>query len=116
MCDGRCLSSHFLLTAAEEQTTGDRFLHVFMEDGSPVARLGCGRGLVLNAAAERNIDNGRWVNITVRYVEFHRLSLTHVIADVLEYPGSAIHTRNKAELQIKTDVSTENPKQQVCFI
>lgn len=64
--DGRCLSSHFPLTAAEEQTAGDRFLHVFIEDGSPVARLGCGGGLVLNAAAERNVDNGRWMNITVR--------------------------------------------------
>lgn len=71
----RHFSSHFLLTAAQEQTTGDQFLHMFIEDGSPVARLGCGRGLVLNAAAEQNIDNGRWMSITVRYDEFNWLQL-----------------------------------------
>lgn len=72
---------------------------MFIEDGRPVARLGCGRGLVLNAAAEQNVDNGRWMNITVRYNEFNLLQLRcAVIAEVLEYPGAVICTRNKADL------------------
>lgn len=97
--DGKYLLSHFLLTAAQEQTTGDQFLHVLIEDGSPVARLGCDRGLVLNAAAEQNIDNGRWMNITVRYGEFNLLQLhCAVITEVLAYPGTVISNRNKADL------------------
>lgn len=72
---------------------------MFIEDGSPVARLGCGHGLVLNAAAEQNIDNGRWMNITVRYDEFNLLQLrSAVITEVLEYPGAVIYTRNKVDL------------------
>ncbi|XP_029691510.1 protein eyes shut homolog [Takifugu rubripes] len=51
----------------QDQTTGDHFLHVFIEDGSPVAQLGCGGALLLTAAAEQNIDKDRWMNITVRY-------------------------------------------------
>uniref|UniRef100_A0A7N6AEQ0 Protein eyes shut homolog n=1 Tax=Anabas testudineus TaxID=64144 RepID=A0A7N6AEQ0_ANATE len=51
----------------QEQNFGDRFLHVFLQDGSPVARLGCGGSFVLNAAADQNINNNRWTAITVRY-------------------------------------------------
>ncbi|XP_022618014.1 protein eyes shut homolog [Seriola dumerili] len=51
----------------QEQNFGDRFLHVFLQDGAPVAKLGCGGGHVLNAAAEQNINNNRWMPITIRY-------------------------------------------------
>ncbi|KAK2824189.1 hypothetical protein Q5P01_021364 [Channa striata] len=51
----------------QEQNLGDQFLHVFLQDGSPVARLGCGGSRVLSAAAGQTINNNRWVLITVRY-------------------------------------------------
>ncbi|XP_042289870.1 protein eyes shut homolog isoform X1 [Thunnus maccoyii] len=50
-----------------EQHHGDNFLHVFLQDGSPVAKLGCGGSHVLNAAAGQNINNNRWMPITIRY-------------------------------------------------
>uniref|UniRef100_A0A8C4HYF8 Protein eyes shut homolog n=1 Tax=Dicentrarchus labrax TaxID=13489 RepID=A0A8C4HYF8_DICLA len=51
----------------QEQNFGDQFLHVFLQDGSPVAKLGCGGSHVLNAAAGQNINNNRWIPITIRY-------------------------------------------------
>jgi len=54
--------------SAQEQNFGDRSLHVFLQDGSPVARLGCGGSHVLNAAAEKIINDNRWTTIKVRYV------------------------------------------------
>ncbi|KAM4590762.1 protein eyes shut homolog [Odontesthes bonariensis] len=51
----------------QEQNFGDRFLHVFLQDGSPVAKLGCGGSRVLNAAAEKIINDNRWTTIKVRY-------------------------------------------------
>ncbi|KAM8858778.1 protein eyes shut homolog isoform 2-T3 [Spinachia spinachia] len=50
-----------------QQNSGDLFLHVFLQDGSPVAELGCGGSQVLNVAAGQNINNDRWTQITVRY-------------------------------------------------
>ncbi|XP_074532634.1 protein eyes shut homolog [Halichoeres trimaculatus] len=52
---------------AQEQNFGEQFLHVFLQDGSPVAELGCGGGHVLNAAADQNINNNRWTPVTIRY-------------------------------------------------
>ncbi|KAM7385717.1 hypothetical protein PAMP_001779 [Pampus punctatissimus] len=51
----------------QEQNFGDHFLHVFLQDGSPVAKLSCGGSHVLNAAAGQNINNNRWMPITIRY-------------------------------------------------
>ncbi|XP_034464842.1 protein eyes shut homolog isoform X2 [Hippoglossus hippoglossus] len=52
---------------SQEQNFGDQFLHVFLQDGNPVAELGCGGGHVLNVAAVQNINNNRWMPITIRY-------------------------------------------------
>ncbi|GLD66572.1 protein eyes shut homolog isoform X1 [Lates japonicus] len=52
---------------AQEQNFGDQFLHVFLQDGTPVAKLGCGGSHVLNAAAGQSISNNRWTPITVQY-------------------------------------------------
>ncbi|KAM9364956.1 protein eyes shut homolog [Pholidichthys leucotaenia] len=51
----------------QSQNFGDQFLHVFLQDGSPVARLGCGGTHVLSVAADQNINNNRWMPITIRY-------------------------------------------------
>ncbi|CAL8299917.1 unnamed protein product [Merluccius merluccius] len=51
----------------QEQNFGDGFLHVFLEDGRAAARLGCGGGVILTAASDHNIDNNRWIPLTVRY-------------------------------------------------
>uniref|UniRef100_A0AAQ5Z5T4 Protein eyes shut homolog n=1 Tax=Amphiprion ocellaris TaxID=80972 RepID=A0AAQ5Z5T4_AMPOC len=51
----------------QEQNFGDQFLHVFLQDGCPVAKLGCGGSRVLNAATNQNINNNRWTPITIRY-------------------------------------------------
>ncbi|XP_034008091.1 protein eyes shut homolog [Trematomus bernacchii] len=51
----------------QQQNLGEQFLHVFLQDGSAVAKLGCGSGHVLHAAAGQNINNNRWVPITIRY-------------------------------------------------
>ncbi|KAM3606576.1 uncharacterized protein V6R79_019083 [Siganus canaliculatus] len=55
------------LLYTQEQNFGERFLHVFLQDGSPVAKLGCGGGQVLNAASDSTINNNRWMPVTVRY-------------------------------------------------
>ncbi|KAM4607482.1 protein eyes shut homolog [Polymixia lowei] len=51
----------------QEENFGDRFLHMFLQDGRPVATLGCSDGHVLSAAATQNINNNRWMPIRVRY-------------------------------------------------
>nr|XP_020458752.1 protein eyes shut homolog isoform X2 [Monopterus albus] len=51
----------------QEQNFGDQYLHVFLQDGSPVAELGCGGSHVLNTAAGQNINNNRWTSITIQY-------------------------------------------------
>ncbi|KAM6923263.1 protein eyes shut homolog [Lycodopsis pacificus] len=51
----------------QQQNFGDQFLHVFLEDGIPVAELGCGGSHVLHAAADQNINHNRWTPITIRY-------------------------------------------------
>ncbi|XP_038593172.1 protein eyes shut homolog [Micropterus salmoides] len=51
----------------QEQNFVDQFLHVFLQDGIPVAKLGCGVSHVLSAAADKNINNNRWMPITIRY-------------------------------------------------
>uniref|UniRef100_A0AAQ4PNF4 Uncharacterized protein n=1 Tax=Gasterosteus aculeatus aculeatus TaxID=481459 RepID=A0AAQ4PNF4_GASAC len=56
-----------ILYSEYTQNFGDRFLHVFVQDGSPVAELGCGGSQILNVAAGQNINNNRWTQITIRY-------------------------------------------------
>uniref|UniRef100_A0A665X8D2 Protein eyes shut homolog n=1 Tax=Echeneis naucrates TaxID=173247 RepID=A0A665X8D2_ECHNA len=51
----------------QEQKFGDQFLHVFLQDGAPVAQIGCGGSHVLSAAADQIINNNRWIPITIRY-------------------------------------------------
>ncbi|KAK7902151.1 hypothetical protein WMY93_018920 [Mugilogobius chulae] len=52
---------------AQTQNLGEEFVHVFLEDGSPVAQLSCGSNHVLSVTAEQSISTDRWVNLTVRY-------------------------------------------------
>ncbi|XP_077351669.1 protein eyes shut homolog isoform X2 [Festucalex cinctus] len=51
----------------QDQKVGGSFLHVFLQDGSPVAELGCGSKHVLNVAASQTINNNRWMSMSVRY-------------------------------------------------
>uniref|UniRef100_A0A673BLA4 Crumbs cell polarity complex component 2b n=1 Tax=Sphaeramia orbicularis TaxID=375764 RepID=A0A673BLA4_9TELE len=51
----------------QAQNFGDQFLHVFLQDGSPVAELGCGGSHVLSIAAGQTINNDRWMPVTIRY-------------------------------------------------
>ncbi len=53
--------------SAREQNFGDRFLHVFLQDGRPVVRLGCSSIHVLTAAAPQDIRNNSLVPILVRW-------------------------------------------------
>lgn len=64
-------SSHFLLVAAQEENFGDQFLHVYLQDGNPVAELGCDGSRALSAALEQNVNNDRWITIAVRYDRYH---------------------------------------------
>lgn len=66
-------SSHFLLVAAQEQNFGDQFLHVYLQDGNPVAKLGCDGSRALSAALEQNVNIDRWITIAVRYDRYHPL-------------------------------------------
>ncbi|XP_068613126.1 protein eyes shut homolog [Brachionichthys hirsutus] len=50
-----------------EENVGHQFLHVFLQDGSPVAKLGCADSQSLNAAVVEKINNNRWVKLTIRY-------------------------------------------------
>lgn len=52
--------------SAQEQNFGDRFLHVFLQNGRPVAKLGCSDIHVLTAVAPQNIRNNSLVPIIVR--------------------------------------------------
>ncbi|XP_062376385.1 protein eyes shut homolog [Sardina pilchardus] len=60
-------ASDAIILYAREQNFGDRFLHVFLQDGRPGARLGCGGVRPLSAFAARNISNDKLTAITVRY-------------------------------------------------
>ncbi|XP_049592179.1 protein eyes shut homolog [Syngnathus scovelli] len=51
----------------QEQKFGGNFLHVFLQDGSPVAELRCGSKQVLNVTASETINNNRWMSMAVRY-------------------------------------------------
>ncbi|PWA25825.1 hypothetical protein CCH79_00001550, partial [Gambusia affinis] len=51
----------------QEQNFGDQFLHVSLEDGRPIAQLGCGGTSVLYAAADKSINNNRWMSILIRF-------------------------------------------------
>ncbi|XP_068182860.1 protein eyes shut homolog [Antennarius striatus] len=50
-----------------EQNFGHQFLHVFLQDGSPVAELGCAESHSLIAAVIEKINSDRWVTLTIRY-------------------------------------------------
>ncbi|CAM4725781.1 unnamed protein product [Leuciscus chuanchicus] len=58
---------HGTILYTREQNFGDRFLHVFLQNESPVARLGCSGAHVLTTAAHHSIKNDSLVPITVRY-------------------------------------------------
>ncbi|XP_067277909.1 protein eyes shut homolog [Pseudorasbora parva] len=58
---------HGTILYTREQNFGDRFLHVFLQNERPVARLGCSGAHVLTAAAHQNIRNDSLVPITVSY-------------------------------------------------
>ncbi|XP_058507232.1 protein eyes shut homolog [Solea solea] len=60
-------SAQGTLLYTQEQNLGDRFLHVFLQDGTPMAELGCGGSRVLNVAASQSINMNRWTPISVRY-------------------------------------------------
>ncbi|XP_054654555.1 protein eyes shut homolog isoform X4 [Dunckerocampus dactyliophorus] len=51
----------------QEQNFGGAFLHVFLQDGSPVAELGCGAKRVLHVEASQTINNNRWIPVTIRF-------------------------------------------------
>lgn len=57
--------------SAREQNYGVHFLHVFLQNGRPVAKLGCSGIHVLTAAAPQNIKNNTLVPIIVRWEWFH---------------------------------------------
>ncbi|KAM7408877.1 hypothetical protein PAMA_002548 [Pampus argenteus] len=70
-----------------EQNFGDNFLHVFLEDGSPVAELGCGGSHVLNAAAGQNINNNRWMPLTIRkWLQNFKINCKVDKRPLLKYP------------------------------
>uniref|UniRef100_A0A8C5HG05 Protein eyes shut homolog n=1 Tax=Gouania willdenowi TaxID=441366 RepID=A0A8C5HG05_GOUWI len=58
---------HFSVISAQEQNIGKQFLHVYLQDGSPVAQLGCGGNRVLTAATGQNININKWTPISIRY-------------------------------------------------
>ncbi|KAL1262658.1 hypothetical protein QQF64_005397, partial [Cirrhinus molitorella] len=58
---------HGTILYSREQNFGERFLHVFLQNGRPVARLGCSGIHVLTAVASQNIRNNSLVPVIVRY-------------------------------------------------
>ncbi|XP_014833710.1 PREDICTED: protein eyes shut homolog [Poecilia mexicana] len=60
-------STQCTILFTQEQNFGDRFLHVSLEDGRPIAQLGCGGTSVLHAAADKSINNNRWMSILIRF-------------------------------------------------
>nr|XP_055025772.1 protein eyes shut homolog [Misgurnus anguillicaudatus] len=58
---------HGTILYSGEQNFGDHFLHVFLQNGRPVARLGCGGTHVLSSMAHQSIRNDSLISITVRY-------------------------------------------------
>ncbi|XP_036816849.1 protein eyes shut homolog [Oncorhynchus mykiss] len=50
-----------------EENLGDRFLHVLLQDGIPVVKLGCSGVQVLNADAGQTINTNRQTSIRIRY-------------------------------------------------
>ncbi|KTF82158.1 hypothetical protein cypCar_00039246 [Cyprinus carpio] len=57
---------HGTILYSREQNYGVHFLHVFLQNGRPVAKLGCSGIHVLTAAAPQNIKNNTLVPIIVR--------------------------------------------------
>ncbi|KAI7805359.1 putative protein eyes shut-like protein [Triplophysa rosa] len=60
-------SPHGTILYSREQNLEDRFLHVFLQNGRAVARLGCSAGHVLTAVAHQDMRNDSLVPVTVRY-------------------------------------------------
>lgn len=56
----------FVLCSAEEQKLGGRFLHMFLQDGYPGARLGCSGSDVLKVLSSPIIENNTVVRVIVR--------------------------------------------------
>lgn len=130
-------SSHlfFFLVVAQEQNFGDQFLHVYLQDGNPVAKLGCDESRALSAALEQNINNDRWISITVRYDRYHstksRKSSCSVryTTDKVERAGKKIARRilfrnlltaaqinNKSPFNVKVDAQEPSGESQLCIL
>ncbi|XP_030628115.1 protein eyes shut homolog [Chanos chanos] len=60
-------ASHGTILYTQEQNFGDRFLHVFLQDSKPVAKLGCGGIHELCVPASQTIKHDTLVSITARY-------------------------------------------------
>nr|XP_015218369.1 PREDICTED: protein eyes shut homolog [Lepisosteus oculatus] len=52
---------------SREENFGDRFLHVFLNDGRPVVKFGCSGIHILTAWADQNISNDKLTPVTIRY-------------------------------------------------
>ncbi|XP_053732042.1 protein eyes shut homolog [Synchiropus splendidus] len=52
---------------SQEQNFGSSFLHVFLQDGSLVAQLGCNSSRVLTVASIQSINTNRWAPVKIRY-------------------------------------------------
>ncbi|XP_046698701.1 protein eyes shut homolog isoform X3 [Silurus meridionalis] len=56
-----------ILLYTEEQKFGGRFLHVFLQDGYPGARLGCSSSDVLESLSSQKMDRDTVASVIVRY-------------------------------------------------
>ncbi|GAA6091688.1 protein eyes shut homolog [Tachysurus ichikawai] len=65
-CGGKEWGSGGQGRTAEEQKFGDRFLHLFLQDGYPGARLGCSGSDVLKVLSSKIIENNTVEPIIVR--------------------------------------------------
>lgn len=129
------LITFFFLVVAQEQNFGDQFLHVYLQDGNPVAKLGCDESQALSAALEQNINNDRWISITVRYDRYHstksRKSSCSVryTTDKVERAGKKIARRilfrnlltaaqinNKSPFNVKVDAQEPSGESQLCIL
>lgn len=63
----RSITDHMIsVCSAEEQKFGGRFLHLFLQDGYPGARLGCGGSDILEVLSSQMIEKNTAVPVRVR--------------------------------------------------
>uniref|UniRef100_A0A673ZPH0 Protein eyes shut homolog n=1 Tax=Salmo trutta TaxID=8032 RepID=A0A673ZPH0_SALTR len=63
----RATQGTILYSKYKHENLGDRLLHVFLQDGIPVVKLGCSGVQVLNADAGQTINTNRLTSIRIRY-------------------------------------------------